>query len=68
VRVEAGEADVEYEGGEAAAEAEAEVEAGEGAEEAPTSGSSSSKTVAQALEDLEGRLQRLQIELDTKAK
>ena len=67
MRVEAGEADVEYEGGEAAGEAEAEAEAGEGAEEAPA-GSSSSKTVAQALEDLEGRLQRLQIELDTKAK
>ncbi|KAI7843795.1 hypothetical protein COHA_002693 [Chlorella ohadii] len=55
IRVEAGEADAEYDGGE---EGEGE---GEEAE-------ASSKTVAQALEELEGRLQKLQLELDSKAK
>jgi hypothetical protein len=54
--VEAGEADAEYEA--------------EGGEEADGEGeeAAAARTVGQALEDLEGRLARLQLELDTQAK
>lgn len=57
VRVEAGEADAEYEAAAAADEADGE---GEEARAAPT--------VGQVLEELEGRLARLQLELDARAK
>ncbi|PSC72851.1 eukaryotic translation initiation factor 4B1-like [Micractinium conductrix] len=56
IRVEAGEADAEFE------------EEGKDDEEAEEKEGGSTKTVAQALEELEGRLSKLQLELDAKAK
>ncbi len=63
--MEAGEADAEYEeasGGDTAEEAEGEGGEGGGAAAGKT------RTVAQTLEELEGRLQKLQLDLDAKAK
>ena len=69
--MEAGEADAEYEAEEGEAEkaeaAEGE-EAAAAAEEAEEVEERASRTVGQALEELEGRLQKLQLDLDAQAK
>ena len=72
VRVEAGEAEAPYEAAAEVAEAE-EAEAGAEGEEAEGEQhqqrqQAAAKTVGQALGDLEARLERLQLQLDDKAK